>query len=172
MADSAQRHVLPRILRVLIIDGLVSPLVLPVVHFAYNMPMNDKLKMAGPGEYAHKRLGDSFAPPPAGKRSSTPQPQHAKSHQRANEASERLPRSKSRDATSREVISAQQAAILKVPVRNTLCTGPKPLRTHAVQQTNPIVASVAQHKKSFGGSHIQPQREVGAMHFLEEIRLS
>ncbi|KAK4936690.1 hypothetical protein LTR10_022477 [Elasticomyces elasticus] len=123
------------------------------------MPVNGNLKMAGPGEYAQRRLGDSFAPPPAVKRSSTPQPQQARSHQRANEAIERQPRSKSRDATGHEGISIRQAASLKLPVKNTLTTGPKPLREQALQQNNPTAASAAQHKKSFGGPNIQTHRE-------------
>ncbi|KIV84383.1 hypothetical protein PV11_00168 [Exophiala sideris] len=123
------------------------------------MPVNGNLNMAGPGEYAQRRLGDSFAPPPAVKHSSTPQPQQARSHQRANEAIERQSRSKSRDATGHDGISIRQAASLKLPVKNTLTTGPKPLREQAIQQNNPTAASAAQHKKSFGGTNIQTHRE-------------
>ncbi|KAI1619044.1 extracellular mutant protein 11-domain-containing protein [Exophiala viscosa] len=145
------------------------------------MPINDNLKMAGPAEYAARRqAGDTFAPPPAGKRSSTPQPQHARSQQRANEAIERQPRSRSRDATSAKVISAQQAASLRMPVRNTLGTGPKPLRTQVGLQNDSTAASIAQHKNSFGGSHIQAQRgpaistfdDTQSLHFDESTSIA
>lgn len=145
-------------------SGPITPLFLPHAqwtihhnlwpgrpHSGYTTSTNTS-NMAGLENYASRQLGDAFAPPAAGKRSSTPQPQHTWSKQRVNDPIERQPRSKSRDDRGPVRTSAQHAASLKVPVNNTLVTARKPLRTQSVPQNHPAIASVAQHSKSHGPS--------------------